>query len=62
MTAFVTANNIPSGTAELTLDELNQVAGGTFTINKMGLGLPAQQVYKSIGDVLDLINHLSAGK
>ena len=34
MTAFVTANNIPSGTAELTLDELNQVAGGTFTSNK----------------------------
>ena len=27
MTAFVTANNIPSGTAELTLDELNHVHG-----------------------------------
>ncbi len=44
MTAFVTANNIPSGTAELTLDELNQVAGGTFTINTY-----SKSVYHSVG-------------
>ena len=44
MTAFVTANNIPSGAAELTLDELNQVAGGTFTINTY-----SKSVYHSVG-------------
>ena len=44
MTAFVTANNIPSGIAKLTLDELNRVAGGTFTRNKY-----SKSTYHSVG-------------
>ena len=44
MTAFVTANIIPSGTAELTLDELNQVSGGTFTSNTY-----SKSTYHSVG-------------
>jgi len=34
MTAYVTVNYTPFGTKELTLDELDQVTGGTFTRNK----------------------------
>ena len=44
MTAYVTANNIPFGAAELTLDELNQVAGGTFTSNTY-----SKSTYHSVG-------------
>ena len=44
MTAYVTATNIPSGAAELTLDELKQAAGGTFDRNKY-----SKSTYHSLG-------------
>ena len=44
MTAYVTANHIPFGAAELTLDELKQAAGGTFTSNTY-----SKSTYHSIG-------------
>ena len=44
MTAYVTANNIPSGAAELTLDELKRAAGGTFTANTY-----SKSTYHSVG-------------
>ena len=44
MTTYVTANKIPFGAAELTLDELNRVAGGTFTSNKY-----SKSTYHSVG-------------
>ena len=44
MEAYVTANNIPSGAAELTLDELKQAAGGTFTKNTY-----SKSTYQSVG-------------
>ena len=34
MTAYATTNQMPFSAAELTLDELNLVTGGTFTSNK----------------------------
>ena len=33
MTAYATTNQMPFSAAELTLDELNLVTGGTFTVN-----------------------------
>ena len=33
MTAYAAVNNNPFGTKELTLDEMKQAAGGTFTTN-----------------------------
>ena len=44
MTAFVTANNIPLGAVELTLDDLNRVAGGTFDKNRY-----SKSTYHSVG-------------
>ena len=44
MTAYVTANSKPFSAAELTLDELNRVAGGTFTSNKY-----SKSTYHSVG-------------
>ena len=44
MTAYVTANHIPFSAAELTLDELNQVAGGTFTSNTY-----SKSMYHTVG-------------
>ena len=44
MTTNVTVNNTPFSAAELTLDELNQVAGGTFTSNKY-----SKSTYHSVG-------------
>ena len=44
MKAFETANNIPLGAAELTLEEMTQAAGGTFTSNKY-----SKSTYHSVG-------------
>ena len=44
MTTYVTANKVPFSATELTLDELNQVAGGTFTINTY-----SKSTYHSVG-------------
>ena len=44
MTAYVKATNIPFGAAELTLDELNRVTGGTFDRNTYSKG-----TYHSVG-------------
>ena len=44
MTSYATANNIPSGAAELTLDELKRAAGGTFTANTY-----SKSTYHSVG-------------
>ena len=44
MTAYVKATNIPFGAAELTLDELSRVAGGTFTRNTY-----SKSTYHSVG-------------
>ena len=44
MTAYETANNIPFSTEELTLDEMNRVAGGTFTRNTY-----SKSTYHSVG-------------
>ena len=60
LVAVIGSPNGVSNTAEDTLVSkavyaCASIPTGTFTINKMGLGLPGQQVYKSIGDVLDLI-------
>ena len=44
MAAYVTANNIPFSAAELTLDELKRVTGGTFTSNKY-----SKSTYHSFG-------------
>ena len=44
MTSFVTANNIPVGTVELTLEEMTRAAGGTFTSNTY-----SKSTYQSVG-------------
>ena len=44
MTTYVTANNTPFGATELTLDELKQAAGGTFTRNTY-----SKSTYHSVG-------------
>ncbi|MBO7625615.1 MAG: hypothetical protein J6S82_09995, partial [Bacteroidales bacterium] len=53
----------PNGASNTTVDTIvmkavygcASIPSGTFTINRMGLGLPGQQVYKSINEVLDMI-------
>ena len=44
MTAYATTNQMPFSAAELTLDELNLVTGGTFTSNKY-----SKSTYHSFG-------------
>ena len=44
MTAYVTENNNPAGTEELTLDIMNKVPGGTFTVNTY-----SKSTYHSVG-------------
>ena len=44
MTTYVTANKVPFSATELTLDELNRVAGGTFTSNTY-----SKSTYHSVG-------------
>ena len=44
MTAYATKNQMPFSAAELTLDELNLVSGGTFTKNRYSKG-----TYHSVG-------------
>ena len=44
MTAYVTANNHPLGTEELTLDLMEQVTGGTFDRNTY-----SKSTYHSVG-------------
>ena len=44
MTAYVTENDNPAGTEELTLDIMNKVTGGTFTVNTY-----SKSTYHSVG-------------